>query len=303
MKTTISVVIPTNRGGPYLDEAVGSIKDQAASVDEVLLVDDGSPEPGLAATAIRLGIRYRRQPASGLSAARNAGVEHTSGEWIAFLDDDDVWHPERIQEQRALIADHPEAVAVFTGGWYMDTTGAPFGGGWPGTRGARAEFLSGAVDLPRITTLLMRRDAYVAVGGCDSRMEPAEDNDLILRLLLRGDLVGVDKPLVGYRRHPSNLTAGRNLRGRQASKRVVTAALRRANAHSDESTARLLRTNLHALAQRAARENVGDFLDAVRARQWREAGRLAAWGMTIPLPSAGAVSARLTNRLSRTTAR
>src|SRR5687767_910711 len=95
----VSVVIPSNRGGPYLRDAVASVMQQTVSVHEIILVDDGSPEPGLAHVADELGIDYVRQRASGLSTARNHGAARASGEWIAFLDDDDVWYPEKIEAQ------------------------------------------------------------------------------------------------------------------------------------------------------------------------------------------------------------
>lgn len=293
---SVSVVIPTNRGGRYLESAVASVNRQTTPAREIILVDDGSPAPGLEATASALGVRYIRQAASGISVARNTGVAAATGAWIAFLDDDDVWDPQRLELQLSAITRRPRAIAAYTGGWYMDAAGEKFGDGWPAPSATRDAFLAGDVPFPRITTLLVRREAYLAVGGCATLMEPAEDNDLILRLLVRGEFVGVDQQLVGYRRHDSNVTR-RGLRGREASQRAVSGAVRAARGRGDQPLVELLSSNLRALRRASASENLGEFIGAARGREWRYAGRVAWWGVTsVPIESVGAVRDRLSRR-------
>src|SRR5687767_14272248 len=119
-RPTISVIIPTNRGGPYLAEAVASLRAQTLAVSDILLVDDGSPAPGLEDVARELGLRYHRQEPSGIAAARNTGVRQVDSEWVAFLDDDDFWHPDRLRAQLSALAGEPDAIACFTGGEYID---------------------------------------------------------------------------------------------------------------------------------------------------------------------------------------
>ncbi len=206
---TVSVVIPTNRGGAYLAEAVASVNRQTRAAHEIILVDDGSPEPGLASVAAELHIGFLRQEPRGVSTARNRGVAACSGDWIGFLDDDDVWHPERIEALLNAAQSQPAAVACFTGGWWMDASGTQFGQ-WPGTPGTTDQFLRGEINIPILGTMLIRRDVYQSVGGFLPSFRQAEDDEFILRLLQAGDFVGVDRPLFGYRRHGSNMT-GRDL--------------------------------------------------------------------------------------------
>ncbi len=287
------MVIPTNRGGRFLKEAVASVRGQTSQASEIILVDDGSPAPGLAAVAAELGVRYVRQPPGGVSAARNTGVACSTGTWVAFLDDDDVWHPDRLQAQLDALAGRPRANAAYTGGWHMDSSGRRFGRDWSGADIAPEAMLRGDVDIPRITTLLVRREVYLAVGGCNSAMEPSEDNDLILRLLQTGDFAGVDRALVGYRRHGANVTATETLRGRAAGRRVVIALLRDARARNDVVTESLLRENLRRTRSKLATANLGDLVDAVRARRWPYATRVAWWGASrLPVESTRAVLAR-----------
>ena len=292
----MSVIIPTNRGGAYLEEAVASVRAQTAPVDEILLVDDGSPEPGLADVAGRLGLRCIRQQASGLSVARNTGAAAARGDWIAYLDDDDVWHPERIASQLHALESMPDAIAACTGGWYMDAEGRRFGTDWPARPATSARMLAYDVPPPRITTLLIRRTAYDAVGGCRSEMEPAEDNDLILRLLQVGEFACVDRALVGYRRHGANVTV-RGLAGREANRRVIRDQLHRARARRDDRTVMQLAKHRRAFRRYAAVDNLGEWLGAVRRGEHGYALRIAQWGvLRVPLESFAALVARAARR-------
>lgn len=272
------MIIPTNRGGPFLHDAVASVRAQSVPVAEILLVDDGSPAPGLRDEAARLGLRYVRQKPAGIAAARNLGVAHATGEWVAFLDDDDVWHPERIEEQLRALDARPDAVACGAGGWYMDGAGQRFGEDWWQHPASRRDLLAGREPLPRITTLTIRRTAYLDVGGCDSDMEPAEDNDLVLRLVAAGEVATVPRPLVGYRRHGGNISSSR-LQGRLAGDRVVRTRLRGARRAGDRGLSGLLRSNLRLLRRRSAGENLRDLRDAARAHSVDEARAALAWAV------------------------
>jgi len=288
----VTVIIPTNRGGSYLDEAVASVRAQTVPVHEILLVDDGSPEPGLAETAMRLGIRHLRQPPSGLSVGRNTGADAAQGDWIAYLDDDDVWHPERIEEQLRALDAMPEAIAACTGGWYMDAEGKTFGEGWGAPQARARDMISYDALPPRITTLLIRRDAYRAAGGCRTEMEPAEDNDLIQRLLQLGEFACVDRQLVGYRRHRGNVTQ-RGLAGREANRRVLDDLI----SGADAELAGLLRRHRRAFRRYAASENLGEFIAARRRGEASYARSILWWGlMRVPLQSVGALIQRARRR-------
>jgi len=296
---TVSVVIPTNRGGTYLQDAIASLTAQTHQPSEIILVDDGSPFPGLSTVAHELGVSYIRQDASGISVARNRGVAAAAGDWVAFLDDDDVWHPDRLRAQLDALTAHPDAIASHTGGWYMDSQGVEFGDGWPAPPASSAAMISGRVAAPRITTLLVRRDVYRRVGGCRTEMEPAEDNEFILRLLPLGEFVAVDRPLMGYRRHDANVTR-RGLSGRVANARALRSLLKTARAGGDRDLAALLTQRMRAFRRSAAADNLGEAITAVREREWRYAGELSWWAVQRPVLSAAAVRHRLGARRAAT---
>lgn len=293
---SVSVIVPTNRGGPYLREAIHSVRAQTVSVGEIILVDDGSPDPGLSSIAHDLGLAYVRQSPSGISIARNTGASVARGKWIAFLDDDDVWAPQRIEEQLRALGPHPTAVASHTGGWFMDGEGQRIGVDWRAPTGTSADLISARVVPPRIPTLLVRRDIYLEVGGCDSKMEPAEDNEFIIRVLQRGESIAVDKPLVGYRRHAGNLTR-RGLTGRIATLASIRTLTERAEADQNAAQRRLLTERGRVVRGEFASENLGELIAAVRGREWDYAARVAWWGVTsLPVESVRAVRDRLRRR-------
>lgn len=294
---TISVLIPTNRDSGYLEEAVQSVRDQTVPVEEVILVDDGSPAPGLAKTAARLGVHYVQQSPSGLSIARNTGAVTAHGEWIAFLDDDDIWHSEKIADQVRALRQRPHAVGCFTGGWYMDSDGREFGEPWPGAEAPTEEFLRGSVNIPRIATLLLRRSHYLRLGGCNPAFRQAEDDELILRLLQAGEFVGVDRPLLGYRRHAGNVTNRATQRKHTASERAITLQIWGAEARGDRKTAALLQENLRHYRQRAAEDTVGRLISSLKRRDWSTAAEATGWGLGhAPLQMPQAFARRIRRR-------
>lgn len=295
----VSVIVATNRGGAFLREAVSSALDQTRAVREVILVDDGSPEPGLRAVADELGICYVRIPASGVSAARNAGARRASGPLLAFLDDDDVWHPVKIDHQLRALERKPTAIACFTGGWHLDAEGTDLGAPWRAPEASSREMLSGDVPFPRIVTLLVDRRRFTDVGGFDEGLVQAEDNDLILRLLLNGEFAAVDEPLTGYRRHWENTTA-RSLVGLRLSLRVVQRRRNEATRRGDRDAAELLAANLRRLRRRVASDAVGNVVDALRRRDFTLALRTASWAITrVPAQTGQAIMMRVQTYVRR----
>lgn len=294
---SVSVIIATNRGGPFLREAIASVRDQTHPVDEVILVDDGSPSPGLASTADALGIQYLRQPASGVSAARNAGAELATGRWLAFLDDDDIWSPRKIESQLAALRRNPSAIASYTGGWHIDSEGNDLHAGWGAPSATSREMLSGQVEFPRIVTILLERHSFMQVGEFDPGLLQAEDNDLVLRLLMVGEFVAVDEPLVGYRRHTGNVTR-RSVIGRQISLSMLRDHRRRARRQGNHEAEDLIGLNLARFRRRVAADCVGDVIGALRERDLEYGIRVGWWAMTrVPGPTLAALTGRVRARL------
>src|SRR5438132_1599837 len=110
----VSVVIPVYNGERYLADAIQSVRDQTYQNFEVIVVDDGSTD-GSADVAQRFGeaIRYVHQANGGVCKARNAGIAAARGAYIAFLDQDDLWLPDKLAAQVTYLDSHPEVGAVY----------------------------------------------------------------------------------------------------------------------------------------------------------------------------------------------
>lgn len=208
MSGSVSVVIPAYNAAAFLAEAVASALGQSRPPLEVIVIDDGSTD-GSPAIARGVGSRVRviSQENRGAAAARNRGIEAASGEWIAFLDADDLWVPTKLEEQLAFLESHAECAAVYAQmvNFSADrgTAGLPqpdvVHSGWLFDRLLVENF----VPLP---SLVVSAEALRLVGGFDDSLATAEDTNLLLRLALRHQIGGLARPLLRRRLHGSNLS-------------------------------------------------------------------------------------------------
>lgn len=188
----ISIIIPAYNGAEFLESALASIASQQFADREVLLVDDGSPIPLKPPPFVR----YFRQPHQGPSAAYNRGIRESRGEFLAFLDIDDMWTPGHLSRLHSALLAHPEA-GIAQGRM----------------RQLCGNRISGAYRMPYIHSCMFRREVFNICGGFDESMTLGEDHDLIYRCW-ENDIVkiNVDEVSLIYRRHGGNTSQGNNLR-------------------------------------------------------------------------------------------
>lgn len=197
------VVIPALDEADNLRVLLPRVLAEVATYDpqgRVLVVDDGSTDD----TAQRIrsfgsSVRYLFQRNAGPSAARNRGVSAASGEWVAFLDGDDVWHPRKLEIHKAVLARRPDLVLLGhrTYGWpgaHPEVAAAP---------GATITEVSLDELLVRnnfvTSTLLVRMDALRAAGPFDPELRGPEDYDMWLRVARLGAVANLSLALAGYR--------------------------------------------------------------------------------------------------------
>ena len=124
----ISIITPAYNCEKYLEQSVDSVLSQTWQDWELLIIDDCSKDntyalmQKLAKKDERIRILQNPQN-SGAAATRNNGVRQASGEWIAFIDSDDLWEPDKLEKQMALLLKIPEAALVFTGSAFIDAQG------------------------------------------------------------------------------------------------------------------------------------------------------------------------------------
>ena len=183
---TISIVLPTYNRAVQLEQAIKSVLAQTYQDWELLIIDDGStdetPEIVKKFREADLRIRYLNGFHQGVSAARNLGVQHSQGAFIAFLDDDDLWLPEKLDRQMSLFAAHPEWAFVYTQADLRYADGKP---GKPRTPlPVTFEALLGR-NMIALPSVLIRKYIIVSLGGFNEAMDVSEDIDLWLRVASR----------------------------------------------------------------------------------------------------------------------
>ena len=199
MRPSVSVVIPTFNYGCYVIEAVESALRQTLPASEVIVVDDGSTDD----TRARLSpyaarIRYLHHENRGLSAARNTGIREAQGEWVAFLDSDDRWHPEKLEVQFRSISRFPDV--LFFGSPGADEMPEHLSRDAPVRRLTVHDFLGWMPLAP--SSAVVHESCFKAIGGFDESLRSVEDRDMWLRLVVRFPAAAVDVGCWWYRQHP-----------------------------------------------------------------------------------------------------
>lgn len=247
---TVSVVIAfLDPRVDFLREAVASVKDQTHTDWELLLVDDGSAGPTrelarkyAADDPERIAyLDFPEHANRGLAAARNLGIQYAQGEYVATLDADDVWVPEKLARQVEILDQWPEAGMVYgtTRYWY----------GWTGRpRDVRRDFvqehallrrqrgpgignriirpptlltlyLRDAAAVPSASNIMMRRSKVLDVGGFETRFQLFEDQSFYAKVCLSAPVFVADECWDWYRQHSDSMCATARRSDREASRR------------------------------------------------------------------------------------
>ena len=211
----IAAVITTYNGATrgYMLEAIASVLSQTMQPSEILVVDDGSTDGTAEYLRERFGGAVRVESLSknaGPSAARNHGIRVAACPLVAFLDDDDVWLPKRLEEQIAVMKE-AGARMVFGRAELIDSRGTVLPDRWP----TYPEALSWPGILFRNPVqgpsgVLVRREALLAAGGFPEAFRIAEDWVLWARIARLTPIRFLDKVVSRYRQHDQQAAAGRS---------------------------------------------------------------------------------------------
>jgi glycosyltransferase involved in cell wall biosynthesis len=205
----VSIILPTYNRLQFLRAAVDSVFAQTFSDWELIVADDGSgPETAayLEELAAPPRVRVLRLPHSGKpSVARNAGWQAARGEYIAFLDSDDVWLPDKLALQTAALRSLRQRGWSHTAFAVIDEDGELLTGAharyWPAAQGQILERLITMDVVIAIPTVMVRRSLLEQVGGFDCGLRMCEDYDLWLRLAAVSEIHGVEATMVHVRSH------------------------------------------------------------------------------------------------------
>jgi glycosyltransferase involved in cell wall biosynthesis len=208
----VSVIIPTYNCARYLPEAIDSVLAQTYRDFEIIVVDDGSTDNTQEVLA-RYGdhMRVIRQSNQGSAAARNAGILPARGEFIAFLDADDLWLPHKLERQVPLFDERPELGWIYSDYREFDESGPRARSFFerPGLRPPPEGWIVLKLAMGCITwtaTVVARASCFREVGLFDPTFPRAQDYDMWLRLAVRFPVGCVDEVLALYRRHQTQIT-------------------------------------------------------------------------------------------------
>lgn len=219
MTIDISVIIPSYQSAAWLPAAVASVRAQAVPVRELIVVDDGSRDDTAIVAARIPGIDYLRQDNAGPAAARNTGIARARGEWVAFLDADDTWTSDRLCDQIATLARHPELLLIASDMREVRSDGSVLTPSVLTKHGLLERFraLDGA-PLPQAArhlleknfiptgTVLVRRSALLAAGGFPAHIRWGEDLALWTRIAASGPITCLPKVHMLRLQHGANAT-------------------------------------------------------------------------------------------------
>jgi glycosyltransferase involved in cell wall biosynthesis len=226
----VSVVIPTYNYAQFVSEAIRSVLAQTFRDFEIIVIDGGSTDDTRSIVE-QLGaqVRYIYQENQGPIVARNTGIQAARGQYIAFLDADDLWLPHKLERQMALMQLQPEVGLVYSTIYQFESKSGAIVGEYPLSdcrqgHVLRDLYLQCFVPSP---TPLVRKSVLDDVGVFDENIRyGSEDWDLWLRIAARYDFVFVPEPLAKYRYHTSHRSKEGHLRREQQTLEIIEKAAR-----------------------------------------------------------------------------
>lgn len=256
-KPTCSVIVPARNVAPYIKAALQSIAAQKRDDLEVIVVDDGSTDATLQVIADMMPhmpyVRVIKGAERGVAEARNLALSEACADFIAFLDADDVWQPNKLSQQLALLEAHPDVVLCATDFRYLDVAGTDLGSCFAYHKQANIRlenlprlgaFVRLDAPLPLLlvdnligtSTVVMRREALQNAKGFANCLFSSEDWELWLRLAEQGVFALLPEVTTDYLMRPNSETSRK--RDRLEANRLIIAPYLK---HSDHSVARAAR--------------------------------------------------------------
>lgn len=205
----VSIVIPAYNAMTYLPNTLASVLQQTFTDFEVLIIDDGSTDniQQWVSKVVDPRVKLISQTNQGVSAARNTGITHAQGKFIAFLDADDLWEATKLEKQLCCFNKNPELGLVYTWTAFIDHLEKPTG--ILITSQAEGNVWEQIVVRDMISngsSAMVCKSCFEHIGLFDTQLTTAEDRDMWTRIAAHYSFGVVKEPLTLYRRHPYNTT-------------------------------------------------------------------------------------------------
>ncbi|WP_341526185.1 glycosyltransferase [Nostoc sp. UHCC 0302] len=204
----VSVIIPAYNAMAYLPETLTSVLQQTFTNFEILIINDGSTDNIVQWSNQLLDQRVQliSQNKQGVSVARNTGITYATGEYIAFLDADDLWKSTKLEKQVNYLEAHPEIGFLHTGMVLIDQYGKSSGRVM--ISNAEGNVLKQLLEQNTVVTssVIVRASCLKTVGEFDRKLRYSQDWHMWVRIAARYPFAVIKEPLVCYRQHPNNAT-------------------------------------------------------------------------------------------------
>jgi glycosyltransferase involved in cell wall biosynthesis len=216
----VDVVIPVYNGEGFIREAIESVQQQTVVPNKIIVVDDGSTDDTAGVIAVSRGVvpvQYVLKENGGLSSARNRGLQEVNSEYVAFLDADDVWIRNKLEQQLKVFEETklPRLGLVYCGYEIIDFASKLIPGyrSVPIDQNMRGDIFDKLLPANKITGsgsgVLVKSSCFSKVGKFDERLSACEDWDMWLRIAAQYQFDYVDEVLVKIRRHGQNMQANK----------------------------------------------------------------------------------------------
>jgi SAM-dependent methyltransferase len=208
MARKTAIVITTYNHAHFLSYAIESCLRQTATVDEIIVIDDGSTDDPASVAARYAKVRIIRHENRGLAAARNTGIAATDATFLTFLDADDRLLPEAMQIGIQHLEAQLNAAMVYGAHRMIDKKGRPISAKiyFPVLGDAYLQFLRRGNFIGMHATVVYRREHLIALGGFDESFRSCEDYELFMRIAKAGPIVSHERLVAEYRKHGQNMS-------------------------------------------------------------------------------------------------
>lgn len=229
MSSLVSIIIPCYNQGEFLSDAIQSALDQDYPEKEIIVVNDGSTDnTKRVAQAFGNTINYIEQPNKGVSSSRNAGIRAAKGDYVAFLDSDDVLLPGSIAKRAEYLDNHPSIAFVCGDSVFFNESGSlGFKSKLTDKPNNFENFRWETVDFNATpSTVMIRRTCFTKVGLFEESIRTAEDWLMWVKISLHFNMAYLDEKLIKYRLHGNNISQRiglDNVGHRQAIAQLTTA--------------------------------------------------------------------------------
>ena len=205
----ISVIIPTYNAAAYIYEALDSVLAQTYKDYEIIVIDDGSTDDTKELIEVHYpAVKYFYVENNGVSAARNLGIVKAQGEFIAFLDADDMWLPEKLEKQLTVFGADESVGLVFTENYFFNDQGLS------GFTNKKSRLMRGDIvkniflnSYAVTSTVMVRKSVFKQVGLFEEELSVAEDDNMWMRIAMKFGVELIDECLVMYRMTAGSLSS------------------------------------------------------------------------------------------------